>query len=84
MPAPNFEALRLKLGRLRQDRNWSYDELAARSGVGRATLFSIESGRSRRNPDSPATRGSVETWFRIAHAFDIPLGELLQPLYEEE
>lgn len=78
---PNVEALRLKLSALRHERGWSYDELAARSGVGRATLVSLESGKPRRNPAQAATRGTVVTWYKIARAFDIDLGELLQPLY---
>ena len=83
MPAANFEALRVRLAQLRHERVWSYDELAARSGVGRATLVSIESGNPRRNPEKSATRGNLETWYRIARAFDVPLGELLAPLYDE-
>ena len=83
MPPANFEALRLRLVQLRHERLWSYDELAARSGVGRATLVSIESGKPRRNLEKPATRGSLETWYRLAHAFDVPLGELVALLYED-
>ncbi|MGN7977473.1 helix-turn-helix transcriptional regulator [Microbacterium sp. 22195] len=80
---PDFDALRLHLARLRHARGWSYDELAARSGVGRATLVSLESGRPRRNPGRAATTGTLATWFRIAQAFDIDLGELVRPLYGE-
>ena len=79
---PNVEALRLKLASLRHDRGWSYDELAARSGVGRATLVDLESGKPRRNPAKPATRGTVVTWYKIARAFEVDLGELLRSLYE--
>lgn len=78
---PDFEALRLYLARLRHERGWSLDELAARSGIGRSTLATLESGRSRRTPGAPATRGNLETWFRLAQAFDVELGALLQPLY---
>lgn len=84
MPPANFEALRLRLVQLRRDSGWSYDELAARSGVGRATLFTLESGKPRRTPGKAATRGSVETWYRIAHAFGVPLGELISSLYEDQ
>lgn len=84
VPSANFEALRLRLVQLRRDSGWSYDELAARSGVGRATLVSLESGKPRRNEKKPATRGNVETWYRIARAFDVPLGELMDSLYEEK
>lgn len=77
---PNFDALRLHLARLRHERGWSYDELAARSGVGRSTIVSLESGRSRRNPEKPATTGTLLTWYRIARAFEVDLGDLLRPL----
>jgi len=78
---PDFDALRLHLARLRHERGWSYDELAARSGVGRATLVGLESGRPRRNPDKPATTGTLATWFRVAQAFEVDLGDLVRPLY---
>ncbi|WP_366513464.1 helix-turn-helix transcriptional regulator [Herbiconiux sp.] len=72
--------LRGELARLRHVRGWSYDQLASRSGVGRATLVSMESGKPRRNPDKPASRGSLESWYR-ARAFDVDLGDLLRHLY---
>lgn len=81
---PDFDALRLHLAKLRHARGWSYDELAARSGVGRATVVALESGRPRRNPDKPATTGTLATWFRIAEAFEVDLGDLLHPLYGSE
>ncbi len=82
VPEPNFAALRLHLARLRTERGWSYDELAARSGVGRATLVTLESGKPRRNPSKPATNGTLATWFRIAAALGVELGELVRPLSE--
>ncbi|MBC9935501.1 helix-turn-helix transcriptional regulator [Leucobacter sp. cx-87] len=81
---PNFDALRLQLSRLRHERGWSYDELAARSGVGRATLVSLESGKPRRTPGKPASEGTLRTWFRIAEAFETTLGEFTQPLYSRD
>lgn len=78
---PDFAALRLHLAKLRHARGWSYDELAARSGVGRATLVNLESGRPRRNPEKPATTGTLATWFRIAQAFEVDFGDLVRPLY---
>ncbi|WP_460784501.1 helix-turn-helix transcriptional regulator [Microbacterium tumbae] len=74
---PNFPALRAHLAHLRHERGWSYDELAARSGVGRSTLVTLESGKSRRNPNKPATTGTLTTWFHIARAFEISLGDLV-------
>ncbi|WP_206541779.1 helix-turn-helix transcriptional regulator [Leucobacter japonicus] len=77
---PNFNALRDHLAFLRHERGWSYDELAARSGVGRATLVALESGKPRRS-EKPATEGTLRTWFRIAQAFDLRIGDLVAPLY---
>lgn len=77
---PDFGPLRLHLAQLRHERGWSYDELAARSGVARAALVRLEDGKPDRNPDKPATHGTLTTWYRIAEAFDMSLGELLAPL----
>ncbi|GHJ95864.1 hypothetical protein SNE510_53830 [Streptomyces sp. NE5-10] len=70
-PEPDPTALRLSLAQLRAQRGWSYDELAARSGLSRRTLIEIEQGR---------TIGTLATWHALAHAFAMPLGELLGPL----
>lgn len=68
---PNFEALRLTLARLRDERGWSFDELAERSGVSRRTLIEVEHGQSN---------GRLESWFRIAEAFETPLSDLVRVL----
>lgn len=70
-PEPDATALRLSLAQLRAQHGWSYDELAARSGLSRRTLIEIEQGR---------TIGTLATWHALAHAFTMPLGELLGPL----
>ncbi|WP_327692115.1 MULTISPECIES: helix-turn-helix transcriptional regulator [unclassified Streptomyces] len=72
-PDPDFEALRLELARLRAARGWSYDELAARSGLARRTLIEIEQGR---------TIGTLKTWHALAHALSTPLDELFGALCE--
>ncbi|GAA3737629.1 hypothetical protein GCM10022239_11680 [Leifsonia bigeumensis] len=68
---PNFEALRIELGRQRAVRGWTYDELAERSGVTRRTLIAMETG---------TTNGRLDSWFRVAQAFDLDLGTLLKAL----
>ena len=70
--SPDFEELRFYLARLRRTRRWTLDELANRSGVSRRSLVELESGTSR---------GSVDTWFKLAEAFDIEIGALLSALY---
>ncbi|MET7605148.1 helix-turn-helix transcriptional regulator [Streptomyces avermitilis] len=66
-PDPNLDALRLELARLRAARGWSYDELAARSGLARRTLIEIEQGR---------TIGTLKTWHALAHALSTPVEDL--------
>jgi putative transcriptional regulator len=68
---PNFEALRLELGRMRGARGWTYDQLAERSGVTRRTLIAMETG---------TTNGRLASWFRVAQAFDTELSELVKLL----
>lgn len=70
-PDPDPMTLRQSLARLRAERGWSYDQLAAHSGLSRRTLIEIEQGR---------TIGTLGTWHALAHAFNIPLGELLSSL----
>lgn len=68
---PNFPALRLELSKLRAEHGLTYDALAERSGVTRRTLIAMETG---------TTNGRLESWFRLAQAFGIELGELLRDL----
>lgn len=70
-PDPNLAALRLELARLRAERGFTYDELAARSGLARRTLIEIEQGR---------TVGSLKTWHALAHALKVPVDRLLGTL----
>ncbi|MEU6443146.1 helix-turn-helix transcriptional regulator [Streptomyces sp. NPDC047046] len=70
-PDPDLNALRTRLVQLRGERGWTFDELAARSDLARRTLIDLEHGR---------TTGSITTWHALAHAFGIPLAELLDPL----
>jgi transcriptional regulator with XRE-family HTH domain len=70
-PDPDLDALRLELARLRAAHGWTYDELAARSGLARRTLIEIEQGR---------TIGTLKTWHALAHALGTPLDELFSRL----
>jgi transcriptional regulator with XRE-family HTH domain len=71
-PEP-LDALSRHLGtrvkHLRQQRNWSLEELAQASGVSRSMLSQIE--REQVNPTLAVT-------FRIARAFGMALGELVE------
>jgi putative transcriptional regulator len=79
IPEPNFEALRLKLSQLRSERGWTYEMLAELSGVSRASIIAIETGASRsRRPGTSSTRGSLESWHKLAHAFGMRTADLLQ------
>ena len=69
---PDYEELRFALARLRRTRRWTLDQLAERSGVGRRALVQLEAGESR---------GSIESWFKLAEAFEMEIGEMLSPLY---
>jgi transcriptional regulator with XRE-family HTH domain len=54
--------------RLRSERSWTLDELAARSGISRRLIVQIEQGQA--NP-------SIGTLLRLADAFEVALAELL-------
>jgi transcriptional regulator with XRE-family HTH domain len=55
---------------LRAERGWSLDQLAARSGVSKGVLVSLEQGRS--NPN-------LATLARIGDAFGLPVTRLIDP-----
>lgn len=63
------ENLGRRVKKLRADRGWSLEELAAASGVSRSMLSEIE--RERANPTLSVT-------YRIATAFDLSLQDLLE------
>ena len=72
-PAPDAGSISEDLGRrvkkLRDDRGWSLQELAAASGVSRSMLSEIE--RERANPTLSVT-------YRIARAFGLSLQDLIE------
>ncbi|MCZ2528250.1 helix-turn-helix transcriptional regulator [Streptomyces sp. HB2AG] len=71
---PRRTAPRVVLARLRAERGWTFDELAARSGLARRTLIDLEHGR---------TTGSVTTWHTLAHTFDVPIERFLGALCDD-
>lgn len=56
--------------RLRTERSWTLDDLAARSGISRRLIVQIEQAQA--NP-------SIGTLLRLADAFEVTLSELLPP-----
>jgi putative transcriptional regulator len=70
-PEPNHEALRHELSRLRADKRLTYDQLAELTGLSRTVLINLETGH---------TRGSLDTWHRVAHALGVPLSSLVDQL----
>ncbi|MEV7863710.1 helix-turn-helix transcriptional regulator [Streptomyces hirsutus] len=73
-PDPDLTTLRITLARLRNERGWTFDELARRSGLARRTLIDLEHGH---------TIGSLTTWHALAHTFDVPFEELLGTLCDD-
>jgi transcriptional regulator with XRE-family HTH domain len=67
--APPAAGLCQRLRAIRAGRDWSLDDLARASGVSRSMLSQIERGRA--NP-------TLAVAFRIAHAFGLSLGELVE------
>lgn len=63
------ENLGRRVKKLRTDRGWSLEELAAASGVSRSMLSEIE--REHANPTLSVT-------YRIAHAFGLGLADLIE------
>lgn len=70
-PEPNHEALRHELSRLRAEKRLTYDRLAELTGLSRTVLINLETGK---------TRGSLDTWHRVAHALGVPLSTLVDQL----
>ena len=70
-PEPNHQALRHELSRLRAERGYTYDKLAELTGLSRTVLINLETGQ---------TRGSLDTWHRVAHALGVPTGSLIAQL----
>lgn len=71
--SPNHEAARTALAATRVERGMTLDVLSGLAGISRSVLTDIESGRST---------GSVTTWFALATALELHIGELLDHLHD--
>jgi len=71
---PNFQALRLAAQVRRQHLGLSLRQLVAKTGIAESTITGALYGYHE---------GSVRTWWVIAQALEIPVGELLNHLHDE-
>jgi transcriptional regulator with XRE-family HTH domain len=58
----------VRVAAARRRRRWSQARLAARAGISRASVYRLEGG---------AAAGTADTLFRIAHALDLPIKDLV-------
>ena len=71
---PNFEAVRLAAHVRRQELGLSLKQLVKRSGIAESTVTGALYGYHE---------GSVRTWFFIARALDVTIGDLLNHLHDD-
>ena len=70
-PVPDLRAFGHEVARLRRAKGWSIDALAEAAGISRKTVMNVESARKGLR---------LTTAHDLAHALDVPLGELVAPL----
>lgn len=68
---PDYRALGRHVADLRHERRWSLERLAHEAELDRKTIVNIEGGHHI------PRLGSVHS---LAHAFDVPIGQLVAPL----
>lgn len=73
IPDPDWAQLRFVIARARERQQLTQEELSQRSGVSRQSILDIGSGKSR---------GSIETWLRLARALSITVDELTAPVWD--
>jgi putative transcriptional regulator len=71
--SPNHQAARTVLAAARVERGMTLDVLSGLAGIPRSVLTDIESGRSH---------GSITSWFALAQALELHIGELLDHLHD--
>lgn len=69
--SPNYRALQQELSRRRASSGLTYEALAERAGLSRVGVINLELGHRM---------GSLSTWFALAHALEVPFGELMSHL----
>lgn len=73
IPDPDWAQLRFVIARARERQRLTQEELSQRSGVSRQSILDIGSGKSR---------GSIETWLRLARALNVTVDELTAPVWD--
>jgi transcriptional regulator with XRE-family HTH domain len=69
--APNYEALRIALGRRRSELGLTYEQLADAAGMSRTGVINLELGTHK---------GSLGAWFALAGALEVPFANLMENL----
>lgn len=72
-PEPDLTRLAEAFKAQRERSEMTFDELAAATGLARQTLFNLSAGR---------VNGDLRTWAILAKAWDVPLDELIAPIWE--
>lgn len=74
IPDPDLTQLRFVIARAREGKQITQEELARLAGVSRQSILDIGSGKSK---------GSFETWLRLARALDVSLDSLTASVWGE-
>lgn len=73
-PSPDYSALGVAIARLRREQGWSVEKLALEAQVAHRSVTNVEGGHHVPR---------IETIWRLAHAFDMAVGDLANTLYGE-
>jgi putative transcriptional regulator len=72
---PDLTKLRAIIIQRRNEKGFTFDELAEESGLSRQTLLNISSGKYH---------GDLRTWLKLSRTFDVSLDELLESVWAED
>lgn len=70
---PDLSRLRAVFNTNRASSGLTYEQLAERSGLHRQTLLNLASG---------SVKGDLRTWLLLSRAFEVPLDDLLTPVWD--